>query len=230
MGRRALVEAQPFFRLPEVAADDVRELVQLHPHVGVEGVEVVDGEQPRRHVPLVPARVLVGPLDVGLGLEVRAEQTDVRVRVAVAHRLVGVEPQHLVVADREAHLGVHVGLHELSGPVAMVGADEAAGGDVVQEAGEDDLLARPVLLREPRALQQVGGGPEAVAEEIEQGGLVGHARQARVVPHEVALALIRRVRQRRARIALARGVDDGLHDDESVQLLELRVVGGLGLL
>src|SRR5207247_4829920 len=38
VGRWALVEAQALLRLPEVAADDVRELVQLHPHVGVDGV------------------------------------------------------------------------------------------------------------------------------------------------------------------------------------------------
>ena len=42
--RRALIEAEPFLRLAEVAADHVRELLELDLHVGVEGVEVVHGD------------------------------------------------------------------------------------------------------------------------------------------------------------------------------------------
>jgi len=39
-------------------------------------------------------------------------------------------------------------LEELGGPVAVVAPDESADGDVVQEAGEDDLFAGAALLHE----------------------------------------------------------------------------------
>ena len=58
----------------------------------------------------------------------------------------------------------------------------------VEQAGENHLLRQPVLLREVRALQQVGlGRREAQAEEVEQGRLRGHRREPRVLPHELAL-------------------------------------------
>ena len=134
-----------------------------------------------------------------------------------------------MVADREAHLLVDVGLDELRRPVPVIGANESARGDVVQQAREDDLLARAVLLREARTLQHVGGRAEPILEEVEEGRLVGHARQARVMPHQIKLALVVRRGQGVARVTLPRRVDGGLDDDESVQLFDLRVVGGLGL-
>jgi 2-keto-4-pentenoate hydratase/2-oxohepta-3-ene-1,7-dioic acid hydratase in catechol pathway len=47
---RGAVEPEAFGRLAEVAADDVLELVDLDLDVGVERVDVVDREQPGRHV------------------------------------------------------------------------------------------------------------------------------------------------------------------------------------
>src|SRR5207248_3780775 len=122
----------------------------------------------RRHVVLVLARVLVFTFEVSAGLEVRAEKPDVRLGIRVSDRLVRIETQHLVIADRERHLLVDVRLEKLSGPVAVIGADESDVADVVYEAREDDFLAHAVLLREPRALEQVDGGREAMPEEIEK--------------------------------------------------------------
>ena len=43
--RRALVEAEPFHRLPEVTPDHVGELLELHLDARIERVEVVDGDE-----------------------------------------------------------------------------------------------------------------------------------------------------------------------------------------
>jgi hypothetical protein len=100
----------------------------------------------------------------------------------------------------------------------------------VEQAREDHLVAGAALLGQARALQQVVGRREAALEEVEQRGLLRHARQPRVVAHEVEPALVGLARHRLARIALARRVDDRLDDDEPVQLLAQRVLGGLGAL
>jgi hypothetical protein len=112
----------------------------------------------------------------------------------------------------------------------VVRADEAADGDVVEEAGQDDLLAHPVLLGQSSALEHVIGGPEPILVEVEQRRLLRHARQPGVVPHEVGLPLVRRPRQGLPRIALSGGVDRRLDDDQAVQLLDGGVIGGLGAL
>src|SRR5207244_1561782 len=145
--RRARIEAEPFLGLLEVPAHDVRELLQLHLHVGIEGVEVVDRDQARRHVPCVLARVPVIALDVGLGFVVRAEQLDVRLGVPISDRLVGEEAQRLMIANRPAHLRVDIRLDELGTPVSVVAPDESGDGDVVQQTREDDLFVRAALLR-----------------------------------------------------------------------------------
>jgi hypothetical protein len=62
VGDRSAVEAEPFGRLPEVPAQHVLELIKVHHDVGIEGIDVVDSDQARRHVPAMPAR----------GLEARA--------------------------------------------------------------------------------------------------------------------------------------------------------------
>ncbi len=46
MRDRAIVEAEPFLRLPEVAADNVGELVQLDMHVRVERIDVMHRDHP----------------------------------------------------------------------------------------------------------------------------------------------------------------------------------------
>ena len=107
------------------------------------------------------ARFAVGLVDEGLGQVVRAEQLRVQLGILVARGLVRKEPQGLVIPDGPAHLGVDIGLQELRAPVAVVGADETGNGDVVQQAGEDDLLALAALLGQPRALHQMRGGAEA---------------------------------------------------------------------
>src|SRR5260221_3814600 len=138
--RRAAVVAQALRRLAEVAADDVGELLELDLGVRIERVEVVHAHHARGHVPLVLPRLLVLTLDVGLRLVVGAEVLLVEVGIGVAGRLVRVEAQRLVGADRPADFLVDIGLDHLGAPVAMIGADEADHPDVVQQAGEDDLL------------------------------------------------------------------------------------------
>src|SRR5580704_1989556 len=53
MGDRAVIEAQALLGLAEVAADDVGELVELDMQVGIERVDVMQGNLPARHVPFV---------------------------------------------------------------------------------------------------------------------------------------------------------------------------------
>src|SRR5262245_33221019 len=56
--RRRVVEAKAFLRLAEIAPDDVDEIVEIHLHVRVKRIDVVDADQPRGHVPLVIPRAL----------------------------------------------------------------------------------------------------------------------------------------------------------------------------
>ena len=65
--------------------------------------------------------------------------------------------------------------------------------DVVQQAGEDDLLRQPGLERVGGALQQMVHGGEAAAEVVEQRRLRRHLRQPRVVAHQHVLAGILRL-------------------------------------
>ena len=154
------------------------------------------------------AHALVVFLDVGVGPVVGAEQRDVGLRILVAHRRVGVEAQHLVGADRPGDFLVDIGLDQLRAPVAVIAADEADDGDVVQQAGQHHLLRQAGLHRMPRALQQMHGGPEAQLEEVDQGRLRRHRRQARVVAHQharVGVGLQQRGgARRRAEVASAR--------------------------
>src|SRR6266446_4406910 len=50
-------------------------------------------------------------------------------------------------AHRPAHLVIDIGLDHLRAPIAVVAADEARNADVVQQAGQNDLLAVPALER-----------------------------------------------------------------------------------
>src|SRR4029077_7314126 len=93
MRDRTVIEAQALFGLAEVAADDVGELVELDMQVGIERVDIVQGDLPARHVPFVIAHPLVVLLDVGIELVVLAEQSDVGLRIFIADRLVGIEAQ-----------------------------------------------------------------------------------------------------------------------------------------
>src|SRR5204862_7509948 len=90
VGYWAVVEAQTFFWLAEVAAEDVLEVFKLHHDVRVERVQIVDRDQPTGHVPLVLERFFVGGLYVRLWLVVRTEVADVLLGIRVADRLVWV--------------------------------------------------------------------------------------------------------------------------------------------
>ena len=112
----------------------------------------------------------------------------------------------------------------------MIGADEPGHRDVVQQAGEHHLVGEPVLLREVRALQQMGRREvvEATPKEVEQGRLVGHRRQAGVFPHEHPAA--ESVLAESA-FPVGQVVEERLADDALAELLHLTVfefVGTLG--
>src|SRR6266508_2004073 len=66
--RRTVIEAQAFLRLLEVTTDHVRELLELHVRVGIECVEIVHCDEARSLITRVLTRVLVGFLNVRLGL------------------------------------------------------------------------------------------------------------------------------------------------------------------
>ena len=55
------------------------------------------------------------------------------------------------------HLLINVWFDHLRAPIAVVAADEADDGDVVQQAGKDNLFRMTTFQRVGGALQQVGG-------------------------------------------------------------------------
>ena len=65
MGNRGIVEPQTFLRLSEVSADDVLEIVDVDHDVWVEGIDIVYSDKPCRHVPCVPACLLIGLAKMG---------------------------------------------------------------------------------------------------------------------------------------------------------------------
>ena len=74
MGYRRTVESQPFPRLLEIPSHHVLKLIDAEiRHIGIEGVEIIQGNQPRGHVPAVIARLIVLGLHPGLDLVVCTE-------------------------------------------------------------------------------------------------------------------------------------------------------------
>ena len=151
--------------------------------VGIERVDVVHRDQAAGHVPLVVPHPLVVLLDVRIGAVIGAEPVEIVLRIFVADRGIGIEAQHLVRTNRPDRLLVEIGLDELRAPVAVVAPDEAHDGDVVQQAGEDQLFRKARLPGVMRALQQVHRGAEAILEEIDQRRRLRHRGQARIVAH-----------------------------------------------
>lgn len=92
------VEAEAFLRLAEVPADDVGEGVQIDGGVGVEGIKIVERDQPRRTIPFMRPRILVVGANIGLWLIVRAEEVDIGLRVFVTDLGIWKEAQGLMVA------------------------------------------------------------------------------------------------------------------------------------
>src|SRR5665213_644927 len=190
MRRWRVVVAEAFLRLFEMTADDVLELIHGDDHIGIEGIEVVHADHPRRHIPFVFLRPLVFGLNISIGPVVRTEPADVVVGIAIADRLVRIEAQALMVTDRPAHLLVDIGLDELRTPIAVIAADEADDRDVMQEARQYHFLFQAVLLGEVGALQEMllRTAREAELEKIQQHRLLGHLGQARVLAHEELLS------------------------------------------
>ena len=78
-----------------MTADDVSELFHIDLHAFFERIQIVHGDEPRRHVPLMIPRVVVSRLDVGLGFVVAPKIAVVRLQLwnlslaARVDRLVG---------------------------------------------------------------------------------------------------------------------------------------------
>src|SRR5215471_16736949 len=77
MGNRGIVKPETFLRLLEVPANHVFEIVDVDRCVRIEGIWIVHGDKPARHVPFVPTRLLVGLANVVWRLIVVAEVADI---------------------------------------------------------------------------------------------------------------------------------------------------------
>jgi len=120
MGDRAIVVSKPFFRLFEMAADDIDEWVDRHDRFRVERIEIVDRDEPRLHVPLVVSNPLVGILDVLRRHVVDAELAVILVGICVTGFLIREKPQRLMVPNREGGLLRDVRLDQLCSPPSVV--------------------------------------------------------------------------------------------------------------
>jgi hypothetical protein len=233
MRDRAVVVAQALFRLLEVAAENVGEIVEIHLGVGIEGIDVVERDEARRHVPFMRARLFVRLFDIRLRLVIGAEQFDVLIGIGIADRFIGIEAHCLMRPDRPGNFLVDVRLQELRAPIAVIAADEAQYGDVVEKAGGDDRLAHAALQRMGRALQQMIGGSKTQAEEIGERRFRRHFLQPRILAHHHVLAGLQGLearRQRLGRIALTRG-EQHRGIDDAAELGDhrmLEIVGALG--
>jgi len=78
MGNRGIVKPETFLRLPEVSANHVFEIVDADHYVRVEGIWIIHGNKPARHIPFVPTGPLVGLAKIVWRLIVLAEVADIR--------------------------------------------------------------------------------------------------------------------------------------------------------
>src|SRR5579863_10761341 len=112
--------------------------------------------------------------------------------------------------DSPADFFVDVWFDELGTPVTVVAADEAHDADVVQQAGEDDVLAAALEPCMARTLQKMLARAEAQAVKIDELRLVGHLRKPRIVPHQEffagVLGLLRRAVDETTGILLSRRI------------------------
>src|SRR5579862_6814287 len=116
MRDRRIVVAQAFLGLPEIAPDDVDKRLPTHLRIGIEGVDVVDRDEARGHVPFVLARAAVSFLDVIVGHVIFAEIIRIEHGIFVADGFIREEAQRLMRANRPAHFLVDIGLDQLRAP------------------------------------------------------------------------------------------------------------------
>src|SRR5215472_1791909 len=137
---------------------------------------------------------LVGVVNIGRWHVAGTEEVLIGRGVAVAHAVIGEEAHRLVVTHRPAHLLFHIGFDELRTPVPVIAGDQPADRNVMEQAGQHDLLGLPGPARQSGALEQVVDRSlgEAVTEEIQETGLLRHFRQPRVVAHHHAAAFAQR--------------------------------------
>src|SRR5690242_14072953 len=73
MGNGGIVKPETFLRLPEVSANHVFEVVDVHRCVRLEGIWIVHCDKPARHIPFVPTCLLVGLTNIVWRLIVLSE-------------------------------------------------------------------------------------------------------------------------------------------------------------
>src|SRR6266852_9528348 len=84
------VISQAFFRLLEVASDDIDEWLDGNDGVRIDSVEILHGDEAGVHVPGMLANHLVRRFDIRRRNVVRSEQLAVQVRIFVADGRVGI--------------------------------------------------------------------------------------------------------------------------------------------
>ena len=213
-----------------MAPDDVGELAQLDLGIGIERIDVVNRDVPRGFIPFVVARIFIGLLDIVIGLIVGAKEADIGLGIAVPHRFVGKEAQRLMIADRPGDFLVDIGFKQLRPPIAVVGPQQAADADVVEQARQHHLFGQAVFLRQRGALQHVVHRTKALFIKFHQGRLVRHARQPRVMPHHIGLFLTAAFNRMGQPFVAAIGRTDARFNDGAIELFGHRMFQRVGAL
>jgi len=97
---RGIIKPETFLRLLEVSANHVFEIFDADHCVWVEGVWIVHGDQPARHVPFVPTCPLVGLAKIVRRPIVLSEVADIRLGISVPDGFVGEVAQRLMVTPQ----------------------------------------------------------------------------------------------------------------------------------
>src|ERR1700737_3074531 len=155
MRDRTAVEPEALFGLLKIAADDISEVLELDDDVRIKCVEVVEADQPGRHVPFVIPSPLIFLANIRLDFVIVSENLPVIFRIFVTNRLIWKKAKCLVGPDGPAHFLVDIGLEQLRSPIAVIGPNEAVDRNVVKKTGNDHLLVMSSLLGESGALQEM---------------------------------------------------------------------------
>src|SRR5262249_39614305 len=152
---RTAVEPKALFRLLEIAADDIGEVLELDDDVRIKRVEIVEADQPGRHVPSVTPSPLIFLANIRLDFIIVSQNVPEIFRFIVTDRLIWKKTKRLVHPDGPAHFLVDIGLEQLRSPIAVIAPNEAVNRNVVKETGNDHLLVMSSLLSESGALQEM---------------------------------------------------------------------------
>lgn len=131
MRDRRIIEPEPFLWLLEISTDQVLEIVDVHADLRVESTQIIYRDKSARHVPFVPARLLVSLANIVWRLIIFSEITEISVGIRVPHGLVREIAQRLVVANRPTDFRIHVRFYQLGSPISMISGDKTRHCNVV---------------------------------------------------------------------------------------------------